>query len=145
MLFITVPILIKRYNMKKYVKYLWIVPALIYTSTLPYKFTFNGLPYLVEFFDTLTGNGDYVLFGIGIQELLIVAGLISNKYRPHAAFISIFTMLGAISTHVYLSEFDIVFVEALVVLTTSLVVLYREFDKNLNFVLDHLEDLEGEV
>ncbi len=126
--------------MRKIIKYLWVIPALIFASTLPYKFTGNGLPYLDTFFDGLTnGLGEYVMAAIGLQELVIVAGLVTNEFRKHAAFGSIVTMVGAISTHFYLGQFDIVFIEAWIVLLTSIFVLYREFDMDLNFVLDKNE------
>ena len=112
--------------MKKINKYLYLIPALIFISTLPYKFTGNGLPYLYDFFNSITGDwGNYVMVGIGLQELVITAGLVSNQFRKPAAFGAILTMLGAISTHVWLGQYDIVFVEAWVVLITSIIIFNK--------------------
>ena len=112
--------------MKSINKYLYVIPALIFLSTLPYKFTGNGLPYLDSFFDGLTGGwGEYVMALIGLQELIITAGLVSNQFRKPAAFGAILTMLGAISTHVWLSQYDIVFVEAWIVLITSIIIFNK--------------------
>ena len=103
--------------MKKYIHY---IPMAILLLTLPYKFSGNGLPYLVEFFDGLTGGyGDFVMAGIGLQELVIIAGLFFASTRKYASFGAIATMLGAIATHFYLGAFDIVFIQAIIVLATS--------------------------
>ncbi len=123
-LFITIPILYKHINMKKIIKYIWLIPVLIYASTLPYKFTGNGLPYLYDFFGSLGLNGELVMVGIGLQELLISVGLFTG-FRKQAALGSILVMSGAISTHLYLQQFDIVFIEAIIVMITS-IIIYRK-------------------
>ena len=102
-------------------KYLVIIPVLIYISTLPYKFSGNGLPYLYDFFDGLGLDSNLTMVGIGIQELLVSIGLLSGKLRHYASLASIGIMFGAISTHVYLGQFDVVFVEALIVMTVSII------------------------
>ena len=106
--------------MKKYLHYL---PIAILALTLPYKFTGNGLPYLVEFFNSLGLDGMKVMVGIGIQEAIIIGLLLSKKYRKIGALGAVATMLGAIFTHAYLGEFDIVFAQAWVVLASSLCLL----------------------
>lgn len=126
-LFITVPIVVHKYNLMKYInKYLWLVPAIIIGLTLPYKFTGNALPYLYEFFNGLTGGyGKNVVELIGLQEAFIIFGLSFKSLRRYAAFGAAVTMLGAIATHVYLGEFDAVFAQAIVVLFTSLYLLKK--------------------
>ena len=103
--------------MKKYIHF---IPALILAATLPYKFTNNEAPYLVEFFSGLTGGyGHEVMTFIGLQELVIVIGLLVGSTRKFAAFGAVMMMLGAISTHIWLQEFDLILAQAFVVLFTS--------------------------
>ena len=103
--------------MKKYIHY---IPVVILALTLPYKFTNNEAPYLVEFFNGLTGGyGHQVMTLIGVQELVIIIGLLYAQTRKFAAFGAVMTMLVAIATHIWLQEFDIVLAQALVVLLTS--------------------------
>ena len=68
--------------MKKYLHYL---PIAILALTLPYKFTGNGLPYLVEFFDSLGLDGMKAMVGIGIQETIIIGLLLTKKHRKIGA------------------------------------------------------------
>ena len=101
-------------------KYLHWVPITILGLTLPYKFTGNGLPYLDAFFDGLTGGlGEYVMAGIGLQELLIMFLLYKPSTRNLGVIGAVLTMMGAILTHIYLWEFDAVFAQAWIVLITA--------------------------
>jgi len=105
--------------MKKIFNYLWVVPIITMGLTLPYKFTFNAAPYLVEFFDNLIGYGDYAMFAIGLQELALIIGLLIPKTRIYATAGTILTMVGAIITHYITGVFDIVFVQAIITLAAS--------------------------
>lgn len=112
--------------MKTLLKYLHFLPALILAATLPYKFTGNGLPYLYTFFDQLTGGyGHEVMMGIGVQELFVAVGLLLSSVRKYAALAAIATMVGAIATHIYLGQFDAVFLQAFIVLGSSVVLLFK--------------------
>lgn len=95
-----------------------LVPVFIIGLTLPYKFSGNGLPYLIDFFDQLTGDGQQMMIFIGIQEAILIVLLMLTKTRTLGVYGTIATMLGAIATHVYLGEFDAVFLQALIVLVT---------------------------
>ena len=107
-------------------KYLHLVPVAILALTLPYKFSGNALPYLVEFFDSLGLDGAQVMIGIGIQEVLLCALILSKQNRFIGLLGTTVTMLGAIATHVYLGEFDAVFAQAWIVLLTSLYLLWKK-------------------
>jgi len=116
--------------MKKILSKLFIVPIITMGLTLPYKFSGNALPYLVDFFNETIGFGEQVLVLIGLQELLLILLLLFKRTRIYGIYGTILTMLGAISTHYIVGEFDAVFAQAVVTLFASLLYL-NESRKNM--------------
>jgi len=112
---ITIPIIMNKYGMKKY---LYLIPLVIITLTLPYKFTGNALPYLYDFI----GNTGVVL--TGVLEVITCLLLLFRSTRELGLLASTLIMIGAIFTHIYLGEFDLVFAQAILTLITSLLGLY---------------------
>ena len=103
--------------------YLYLIPVLLFALTLPYKFTGNALPYLVAFFDGLTsGHGQQVMVFIGLQEVLLIVLLLGKKTRKLGLLGAFLLMIGAIFTHLFLAEYDLVFVQAIVI---ALVCAYK--------------------
>ena len=100
-------------------KYLHLIPVIIMGLTLPYKFTGNALPYLIDFL------GSSVVVLIGIQELILIGLLLSKKTRFYGYAGTVLTMLGAIATHFYLGQFDAVLLQAWIVLFASIVGLKK--------------------
>ena len=112
--------------MKKVIKYLWLVPVITMGLTLPYKFSGNALPYLVDFFNMLTGFGEEMLVLIGLQELSLIGLLSFKRTRIYGIYGTILTMVGAIATHYIVGVFDGVFAQAVITLFASWFYLYKD-------------------
>lgn len=88
--------------------------------TLPYKFTGNGIDYLVEFFEMMfPGKGNLIVGLIGVPETMAIVLLLIPRYRVKGAIQTMAIMLGAIATHIYLGVFDALFAQAIITMAAA--------------------------